>query len=83
MLLPHLSLSSPPHQTTTTNNQEVISLGAVAASSSFMTAKEIAAFLADEIRAITGVQNVLVTAQLTALGLDSLGFVEVRERRSV
>jgi acyl carrier protein len=57
-----------------------VSLGAVATSNSFMTAKEIAAFLADEIRAITGVQNVLVTAQLTALGLDSLGFVELGGR---
>lgn len=59
---------------------EAISLGAVAASNSFMSAKEIAAFLADEIRSITGVTTVLVTAQLTALGLDSLGFVELGGR---
>jgi len=59
---------------------EAISLGAVAANSSFMSAKEISAFLADEIRSITGVTTVLVTAQLTALGLDSLGFVELGGR---
>jgi len=59
---------------------EAISLGAVAASNSFMSAKEISAFLADEIRSITGVTTVLVTAQLTALGLDSLGFVELGGR---
>lgn len=45
-----------------------------------MTAKEIAAFLADEIKDITGAAEVLVTQQLVTLGLDSFGFVELGGR---
>jgi hypothetical protein len=65
------------HTHTHTNTQDVITLGAVASDKQFTSVKEVAAFLADEIRAITGVSDILTTAQLTSLGLDSLGFVEV------
>lgn len=50
---PHPSIPHPPNPIDH-HTQEVVSLGAVAASNTFMSAKEIAAFLADEIRAITG-----------------------------
>lgn len=60
--------------------QETITLGAVASKGDFMTAKEIAAFLSEEIKDITGASEVLVTAQLVTLGLDSFGFVELGGR---
>lgn len=44
--------------------QETILLGAVSGKGEFMTAKEIAAFLAEEIKDITGAAEVLVTQQL-------------------
>lgn len=45
-----------------------------------MTAKEIAEFIAEEVRAITGSADVLATSGLTTLGLDSLGIVELGGR---
>lgn len=45
-----------------------------------MTAKEIAAFLSEEIKEVTGASEVLVTSQLVTLGLDSFGFVELGGR---
>ena len=59
---------------------EALTLGAVAAKGDFMTTKEIAAFLSEEIKEITGAAEVLTTSQLVTLGLDSFGFVELGGR---
>jgi acyl transferase domain-containing protein/NADPH:quinone reductase-like Zn-dependent oxidoreductase/thioester reductase-like protein/acyl carrier protein len=59
---------------------EALTLGAVAAKGDFMTTKEIAHFLSEEIKEITGASEVLVTSQLVTLGLDSFGFVELGGR---
>jgi acyl transferase domain-containing protein/NADPH:quinone reductase-like Zn-dependent oxidoreductase/thioester reductase-like protein/acyl carrier protein len=59
---------------------EALTLGAVAAKGDFMTTKEIAHFLSEEIKEITGASEVLITSQLVTLGLDSFGFVELGGR---
>lgn len=46
--------------------QETILLGAVSGKGEFMSAKDIAAFLAEEIKDITGAAEVLVTQQLVS-----------------
>jgi thioester reductase-like protein/short-subunit dehydrogenase/acyl carrier protein len=60
-------------------HDEPITLG-VSAVTGAMSVKEIAAHLAEEIKAITQASEVLPTSSLVNLGLDSFGFIELSGR---
>jgi thioester reductase-like protein/acyl carrier protein len=59
---------------------EAFNIGAVGGKAGPMSVKEIAAYLAEEVKLITQTAEVLPTASLVSLGLDSFGFVELGGR---